>query len=648
MKRHLKFLIFLSFLHSFLSLSAQTPFSKGVNLTNWFQADNARQIQFTKYTKDDFIHIKSLGCDVIRLPINLNYMTNGAPDYVIDPLFFEFLDQAVDWAEELQLNLLLDNHSFDPNVDTQPSIEGILLKVWPQMAEHYKDRSNYVFYEVLNEPHGISTAAWCQIQQHVIDAIRTIDTKHTIVVGPSGFNSYNELKNMPVYTDKNLIYTFHFYDPFMFTHQGATWTSYMQDLSGVPFPYDATRMPATPASAKGTWVESSLNNYKNDGTVAQVKKWLDIAANFKTSRNVNLYCGEYGVYNLNSPPADRVYWYGVVRQYLEEKGIPWTTWDYQGGFGLFKKGSNELFDYDLNTDLLTNLNLNVPAQKVYVLTPDNKPFDIYTDYIGASIIDAGNAGGGIIDYYNTAANDGKYSLYWTGGTQYSGPAFAFRPAKDLSLLMANNYVLDFWIKGDTPGTKFQVRFVDTKTSDPNDHPWRNSFDIDASKVNWNGTWQHIQIPLKSFAETGSWDNAWFPPVGKFDWKAVDRFEIISEFNALGNQKIWFDDLKVTGSPIASAPENQDAGDFKAKVFPNPVNDHAQISYFLPEAGWVDVSLFDLSGKKTATLAHSLETSGMHQVDWFPLQNGRLENLDGVYICKIFSSGKTEVLKLVLQ
>lgn len=250
MKCRFKVLSIIVLVFCLSTLQAQTPFSKGVNLTNWFQTASVRQIQFTKYTKQDFIRIKSLGCDVIRLPINLHFMTNGSPDYVIDPLFFDFLDQVVDWAEELQIHLLIDNHSFDPNVDTQPSIETVLLKVWPQMAAHYKNRSNYVYYEILNEPHGITTVAWCQIQQKVIAAIRAIDTKHTIVVGASGYNSYNELNNMPLYDDTNLIYTFHFYDPFMFTHQGATWTSYMQDLAGVPFPYDAARMPATPPAPK--------------------------------------------------------------------------------------------------------------------------------------------------------------------------------------------------------------------------------------------------------------------------------------------------------------------------------------------------------------------------------------------------------------
>src|SRR6187399_2474641 len=84
------------------SLQAQVPFSKGINLTGWFQVNSARQIQFTRYTKKDFEQIKSLGSNAIRLPINLHAMTSGAADYLLDPLFLEFLDEVVTWSEELQ------------------------------------------------------------------------------------------------------------------------------------------------------------------------------------------------------------------------------------------------------------------------------------------------------------------------------------------------------------------------------------------------------------------------------------------------------------------------------------------------------------------------------------------------------------------
>lgn len=643
MNHKLQLTLLLLVFFSFFSLKAQVPFSKGVNLTNWFQAGSARQIQFTKYTKKDFIQIKSLGCDVVRLPINLHFMTNGAPDYVIDPLFFDFLDQVVDWAEELQIHLLLDNHTFDPNANTEPSVEAVLLKVWPQMAEHFRNRSQYIFYEVLNEPHGITTALWCQIQQKVIDAIRLIDTKHTIVVGPSGYNGYGELKNMPVYTDSNLIYTFHFYDPFMFTHQGATWTDNMQDISGVPFPYSAEKMPAVPASAKGSWVESSMNNYKYDGTVAKVKQLIDIAVSFKNTRKVNLFCGEFGVYIPNSPNPDRVYWYDVVRKYLEEKGISWTIWDYQGGFGLFKKGSNEFFESDLNTDLLQSLGFNIPEQKIFEISADNEPFYVYSDYIGENIKESGNSGGGTIDYYETNAQTGSFAIHWTGSSQYSGPAFTFQPNKNLAWLKTKNYELDFWVKGDTPGTRFQIRFVDSKTADPTDHPWRMSYDIDQTKVTWDGTWQHLKIPLNSFKETGSWDNAWFGPVGKFDWTVVNRLEIISEFNALGSQNIWFDELKINGTPFTSIGEELMDNEFGVNVYPNPFSGNITISYNLPERALVDISIFNLSGQKLQVLTHGVETAGMHQLNWAPVNLSK-----GIYLSKISSSGKTKVMKVILR
>ena len=88
-----------------ISSEAQAPFNRGVNLTNWFQTRNAGKIQFSKYAKKDFENIRSLGCDIIRLPVNLFYMTGGKPDYIVEPIFLGYLDKALDWAEELGFDL---------------------------------------------------------------------------------------------------------------------------------------------------------------------------------------------------------------------------------------------------------------------------------------------------------------------------------------------------------------------------------------------------------------------------------------------------------------------------------------------------------------------------------------------------------------
>jgi endoglucanase len=541
MKRAILFLIIIN-----MAWSAETPFKRGVNLTGWLQTSDVRQIQFTKFTKQDFINIKSLGCDVIRLPINLHAMTGGEPDYKIDPLLFYFLDQIIDWSEELEMHLILDNHSFNPAVNTDPNIVDILIPVWTQMAEHYKERSNYIYYEVLNEPHGIADSKWNDIQQKVIEAIRAVDANHTIVVGPAGWNGYNNLKYMPNYQDDNLIYTFHFYDPFVFTHQGATWTSpSMKSLAGVPFPYDADSMPDCPPELEGSWIQSRHNNYHNDGTVAHVKELIDIAVTFKTQRNVPIFCGEFGVYIPNSDNDDRVFWYEVVRSYLEEKGITWTIWDYKGTFGIFEKGSGELFDYDLNVPLLDALSLTAPPQQEFITTPDVNEFALYSDYISAGIVESSWSSRGQLDYYcQDEPASGDFCIHWTGVSQYNPISLRFSPVKDLSVLVDNGFAIDFQVRCAQPDARIDIRFMDTKTDEPGDHPWRMRHRIDQNITEWNGQWNHVRIPLKNFTEHGSWDDGWFNPAGKFDWTATDKFEIVAEYSNLEGIHFYFDNIRI--------------------------------------------------------------------------------------------------------
>lgn len=632
---------------------AQSTFNRGVNLTGWFQTNSAQQIQFTKYTKKDFQNIKSLGCDVIRLPINLFYMTNGAPNYIVDPLMYEFLDQAANWAEELQINLIIDNHTTDDLASKNSNLESALLKVWTQLAEHYKNRSNYIYYEVMNEPNGaITTASWGAMQQKAINAIRTVDTKHTIIVGAAGYNTYNELASLPVYSDANLIYTFHFYDPFVFTHQVATWVSpSMLPLANVPFPYNATTMPSTPTSLNGSWIASALSNYRNEGTLAKVKSLIDIAVAFKTSRNVKVYCGEFGVYIPNSNNADRVYWYSEVRKYLEQKGIPWTIWDYQGGFGLFNKGSNEQFNYDVNTLLVSALGLNVPTQQTYTLTPDTEGFPIYTDYIAEKITESSSVNGASINFYSTdKPNNGKYCLTWTGASQYGSVGFNFTPNKDLSTLKSENYALSFLARGNSPGAKFDLRFTDTKTS-ATDHPWRMNFSMDETTAKWDGKWHKVYIPLSRFTEGGSWDNAWYNAVGQFDWKAIDRFDIVAEQAALNSKMFWFDNIQLVNRDTAQIYENSAVTDVKrinsnvncVEIFPNPVQNQINVKYTLSSNEYVDISLYNLSGQKTTSIINAYQLAGNYTQEW--TRNPILKK--GVYICRVAIANDISQIKIIL-
>lgn len=581
---------------------AQTPFHRGVNFSNWFQANSVQQIQFSKFTKKDFEDVKSLGCDAIRLPINLRYMSNGSPNYTIDPTFYFFLDQVVDWAEETEIHLILDNHTFDFTADNaSQNIGTISSKLWKQLAARYKNRSKFIYYEVLNEPFNISAQVWNGYQQNIINAIRTEDTKHSIVVGAINYNSFNDLKGLPYYTDTNLIYTFHFYEPFIFTHQSAEWpVPSLNDLINVPFPYNSLTMPAVPNSLKGTWIENSINDYKNAGKIAAVSHLLDTVVNFVNKRKVKVWCGEFGVYQKNAPSDDRAVWYEIVRKALEERGIAWTIWDYRGGFGLFNRDSDEQFEHDVNIKLVSLLGLNVPNQTTYVKLPDTKSFTLFDEYVPKGILGFANVSQGNASFLNKEGNGaGVYSLFLQNTNQYGGISFDFVPSKDLSLLAEQNFALDFWVKSTTPNLSFDVRFLANEKTSYNGIPWRMGYSINQTLANWNGEWQQIRLPLKDLQEKGGWKNAWYEPVGEFSWTDVSRFEIVAEESNWIGKSAWFDNIVV--SDVKGTLLTKIYGNEKIlpnwEVYPNPIKGEMNIAYSLDKSALVEITILNVLGQE---------------------------------------------------
>jgi endoglucanase len=596
MKIQISFLIlFLYWQMNPNNLSAQPPmpFTKGVNLTNWFQVNEVGQIQINKYTKKDFEQLKSLGCDVIRLPIHLHSHTSGQPNFEVNPLLFEFLDEIVGWAEDLNMHLILDNHTFDPAGFTPLTIDLPLLKIWPQIASHFNGKYKHIYFEILNEPNGITDAAWNQIQGKVVTAIRQVNKEHTIIVGPANWNNYQNLKSMPVYEDKNLIYTFHFYEPFLFTHQGASWTTpSMSSLKDVPFPYQKSKMPVFPAQLKGTWVESAFNDYGRIGHIDYVKEQLSIAVKFAKERNVPIYCGEFGVFASASPEIDRTFWYEYIRKELESQKISWTIWDYHGGFGLFENGTNGLFDYDLNIPLVKALGLNVPPQSNYEKKPLDSEKWLYRERLSTELKES-SYGAGLINYYSKDNSfAGKYAISWKSPKQYDAIGWEFHPEVDASLMFQQNFVLSFYVKGNIIGKSIDVRFLDSKTG-PGDRPWRTTFRLDDKIVKWDDSWQLIQIPLYKFKEQGAWDeNKWHNPEGKFDWTSVDRIEFVAESSDLLSGILFLDEIRL--KPSSPSFTSQISNLLKFDLYPNPASHEITVNIFNAEHT-SQYQIFDLQG-----------------------------------------------------
>jgi len=521
------------------------PFSRGFNFSQWFETSNAQAIQFTRFIEQDFINVKSLGGDVIRLPIRMHSMTRGAPEYVLDPLLFKFLDTVVGWAEKHQLYLIIDNHSFDPVAPTDTHIDGILLKVWTQIAQRYKNRGKFVVYEILNEPHGISDSRWGEIQGAVINAIRKIDTTHAIIVGGTDYNSINKLFSIPEYSDPNLIYTFHFYDPHIFTHQGASWGEpSLASLAGVPFPANSLRMPRTPDDLKGTWVEDALRRYKDDAAFSTLLNSLDKTVAFSRERKAPVFCGEFGVYMIQSPAKDRVKWYEVVAGALGRRKIARASWDYFGGFGIFKNQTGVDFHSDVNINVVRALGFIPPPQRTRIQKPLNSGFTIYGDYPSRDFSMGYWGENAVFSMYDTNAADGEYAIRWGNAGQYDIFWIAFDRNGDFSYLATAGYCLEFRARTEKP-VSFDIRFVNPENAAS--IPWRMRYSINEKNLLPNGKWQTIRIPLANMTEHGAWINAtkaWLGPQGKFSWKNVKQLEFVAEDGDLKDRYIWFDSIKI--------------------------------------------------------------------------------------------------------
>ncbi|MDR0301781.1 MAG: glycoside hydrolase family 5 protein [Treponema sp.] len=525
---------------------ASSPFEKGVNFSGWFESFSASSIPFTKYVEQDFVNVKSLGADVIRLPIRMHSMTGGQPDYTLDPLLLKFLDMAVDWAEKYGLYIIIDNHSFDPVKNTEDDIDKILIPVWEQVAQRYKNRSDYVIYEILNEPHGISDARWGEVQGLAINAIRKHDTKHYIIVGGTDYNSLGKMSALPEYSDTKLIYTFHFYDPYLFTHQGAGWGGppVLSSLAGVPFPYNSKRMPKIPAELKGTWVEGSLNySYSKDADPNTLYNTLNKAVSFSKERNVPIFCGEFGVYMINSLKEDRVRWYQIVSKALAKRRISRTSWDYYGGFGIFNSEGRGDFFADLNTDVVRALGFTPPPQKPYQYEPFKTGFTIYDDYPNRDFTCGYWDESTDFSLYDTNAAKGDFSIRWGNASQYNTFYFVFERGGNLSEV-ANNGILEFQARTEGKA-KFDIRFVNPES--PSSIPWRMRYTIDDTLLVPDGKWHTIRIPLNSMEDLGAWINStqeWIPSQNKFSWNNIKQLDFVAEHGDMKGVYVWFDDIKL--------------------------------------------------------------------------------------------------------
>jgi len=261
--------------------------------------------------------------------------------------FLVRLDRAVDTILANGLAVEIDLHPSDEykrQLRSGDSQVDRFIALWRKLAAHYANRDpERVFFEILNEPEIDDAHLWAGIQARVAAAIRQVDPRHTLIATGANYSSLRDLLRLQPLPDGNVIYTFHFYDPHEFTHQGANWgVAWWSETHSIPYP---APFPPTTASMQAFLEQlpdpvdrSELENYFLDAWDARhIQALIDEAADWAHAQHVPLVCNEFGAYRGYSDPASRANWIRDTRTALEADGIGWAMWDYRGGFGVVTK-----------------------------------------------------------------------------------------------------------------------------------------------------------------------------------------------------------------------------------------------------------------------------------------------------------------------
>lgn len=357
--------------------------SKGINVGKWFSHfySNNRYDRYLSNKNLQFIH--DLGFKHIRLPINPTLLFQEDNPGVLNPAVLPFIDKAIARMQAKNLAVIIDIHprgeagqNFQERLLSDTVFASKFVEFWGALAKHLsRTNPEYVFLETLNEPYSFageninhvdstSILQWEVLQPKIIEAMRQNAPRHTLIAKAIGDGYKTLLTSKPV-TDKNVVYNFHFYSPFEFTHQGASWlNTEVASFKGVSYNSNSQASENANQRAKND-TPDPLTNYQGNRIWNGNKiDWIfHQIGNWAAANNVPVTANEFGVLRNNAPLEDRVNWFRDVSSSLDRYGIGKSLWSYEDPFGLtYIEDKRKIFDQDVAAAIGLKFDpLNIPT-----------------------------------------------------------------------------------------------------------------------------------------------------------------------------------------------------------------------------------------------------------------------------------------------
>jgi hypothetical protein len=320
-------------------------YTAGVNLGGWLsQYQNYDHSHFTSFiTEQDIQRIASWGMDHVRLPVDYPILEADSQPFHYLESGLVYLDQCLAWCKKAGLGLIIDLHKAPGYGFDHPSASSLFddplkqerfLALWVELTRRYKSEGSHLTFELLNEIVLPTSLPWNLLANRAIQAIRGIDQQRIIILGGNHYNSIAGLSELDLFRDQRIVYTFHYYEPMVVTHQKAPWVPSLQafdqqvDYPGICLNLDIY-LQSHPEFQNALQAYSQIKLNKE-----YLRTLLLPAVEFRHRSGQPIYCGEYGVID-RAPASARLNWHRDFVDLLREYHIGRACWSYKAmDFGL--------------------------------------------------------------------------------------------------------------------------------------------------------------------------------------------------------------------------------------------------------------------------------------------------------------------------
>jgi endoglucanase len=285
---------------------AYFPVKQCINMGSGLEAPREGEWGYT-FRQRDLASVKAADFDTVRIPIKWSAHALPNAPYTISPQFFARIDQIMTWALEQDLNVIINVHHYEELYQDPDRHEPRLLGMWSQIAARYRTAPANVMFEIINEPRdAFSGERVNRIQAQALSIIRATNPTRTVILTGDAWGSIEGMDNLKLPPDPFVVGTVHYYGPYEFTHQLASW---------LPNPPPARTWPKT-------------------GDKEQLARDIRRMAAFRDRIQAPVLMGEYGVGNEVSMVL-RAAWTADVTRAFNEINMPTCYFNYASGFAAY-------------------------------------------------------------------------------------------------------------------------------------------------------------------------------------------------------------------------------------------------------------------------------------------------------------------------